>query len=70
MHSNLNVPALGLAWANLVTTRIMMHRQPLNEKIRKIELVFSPHTGPDFCYYRITESGIEECPSANQRKPV
>jgi hypothetical protein len=61
MHSNSNVPALGLAWANLVTTRLLMNKLPSHEKVRKIELIFSPHMGPAYCYYRITEFGIEGC---------
>ncbi|XKL64366.1 hypothetical protein PGB90_004452 [Kerria lacca] len=55
---NHSVPALGLVWANLVTTRIIMTKCPSQNK-KKIELIFSPHAKPATCDYIITEFGIE-----------
>lgn len=60
LNENDCVPALGLAWANLVTTRIVMRKYSYQE-MRKIELVFSPYTGPATCNYIITKSGIRGC---------
>ncbi|XP_065201725.1 DNA repair protein XRCC3 [Planococcus citri] len=51
------IPALGLAWANLVTTRIVMKKYQFQD-LRVIKLVFSPHTGPASCGYTITDSGV------------
>lgn len=65
MHGNSNVPALGLAWANFVTTRLFMSKEISERHLRKIELVFSPHTGPASCCYRITKFGIEGCSSSS-----
>ncbi|XP_060833369.1 DNA repair protein XRCC3 isoform X2 [Rhopalosiphum padi] len=50
------VPSLGLSWANLVTTRLMMSR---TQSSRYIEVMFSPHTASTSIPFRITEQGIE-----------
>lgn len=52
------IPALGLAWANLVTTRILMRKRQLQDS-REIQLIFSPLTGPASCNYAITKTGIK-----------
>ncbi|XP_029343324.1 DNA repair protein XRCC3 isoform X2 [Acyrthosiphon pisum] len=49
------VPSLGLAWANLVTTRLMMSK---THSSRYIEVMFSPHTAPTTIPFRVTEQGI------------
>lgn len=50
------VPSLGLSWANLVTTRLMMSKTPCS---RHIEIIFSPHAAPTSIPFLITEQGIE-----------
>lgn len=50
------VPSLGLSWANLVTTRLMMSKVPGS---RYIEVVFSPHAAPTSVPFMVTERGIE-----------
>ncbi|XP_026805980.1 DNA repair protein XRCC3 [Rhopalosiphum maidis] len=50
------VPSLGLSWANLVTTRLMMSR---TQSSRYIEVMFSPHTASTSVPFKITEQGIE-----------
>ncbi|XP_050443243.1 DNA repair protein XRCC3 isoform X2 [Adelges cooleyi] len=50
------VPSLGLSWANLVTTRLMMSK---TVNFRYIELMFSPHAGPKRIPFTVTQRGIE-----------
>uniref|UniRef100_A0A2H8TFD2 DNA repair protein XRCC3 n=1 Tax=Melanaphis sacchari TaxID=742174 RepID=A0A2H8TFD2_9HEMI len=50
------VPSLGLSWANLVTTRLMMSK---TQSSRYIEVMFSPHTASTRVPFRVTEQGIE-----------
>ncbi|VVC24247.1 Hypothetical protein CINCED_3A006854 [Cinara cedri] len=50
------VPSLGLSWANLVTTRLLMSKTPCS---RYIEVIFSPHSGPTSVPFVVTEQGIE-----------
>lgn len=47
-------PALGLAWANQVTVRLMMRRLQVtvsrgdqHSALRRLEVVFAPHLAPD-----------------------
>lgn len=50
------VPSLGLSWANLVTTRLMMSKTPCS---RYLEVIYSPHTAPKSVPFVVTERGIE-----------
>lgn len=50
------VPSLGLSWANLVTTRLMMSK---TQSSRYIEVMFSPHASPTSIPFIVTEQGIE-----------
>lgn len=50
------VPALGLAWANLVTTRLQMIRT--NDKDRELSVIFAPDLPKTSCPYKITQNGI------------
>ncbi|XP_046673247.1 DNA repair protein XRCC3 [Homalodisca vitripennis] len=49
------VPALGLAWANLVTCRLQMFR---NNDLRHLQIVFSPHLPQQSRQYTITSAGV------------
>lgn len=59
---SINVPTLGLAWANLVNTRIILSKIEQNcdtiNLVRKFEIKFSSYLGKSFCYYKITGNGI------------
>lgn len=50
------VPSLGLSWANLVTTRLMMSKTTCS---RCIEVIFSPHAAPANVPFIVTDRGIE-----------
>lgn len=61
------VPCLGLAWSNLVTSRIMVRKtnkfassQPISIQIRDVELVFSPEMSHGHAEFIITENGIND----------
>lgn len=51
-----SVPALGLAWANLVTNRLQLYR---TSHKRVLELVFSPHLPRSRIQFAVTENGVE-----------
>jgi hypothetical protein len=62
------VPALGLAWANIVTTRLQLYRtaytvpdprQPvLQVSVRTLEVVFAPCLPTDTCHFIVTGAGV------------
>ncbi|CAL4063014.1 unnamed protein product [Meganyctiphanes norvegica] len=69
------VPALGLSWANLVTTRLMISKtnkcfrvnKRLNGnldtreyRIRKIQVISCPWLSKASCNYLVTEDGVED----------
>lgn len=70
------IPCLGLAWSNLVTSRIMIRKtnkfassqpngnEPTNQtsliQIRDVELVFSPEMPHGHAEFIITENGIND----------
>ncbi|XP_054269329.1 DNA repair protein XRCC3-like [Macrosteles quadrilineatus] len=54
-HS-VTVPALGLAWANLVTCRLQMFR---NYEFRRLQVVFSPQLPQGYCQYKIAAAGVQ-----------
>ncbi|XP_046388020.1 DNA repair protein XRCC3 [Ischnura elegans] len=66
------IPALGLSWANMVTTRIMASRSQTYmslEKngdgrtlIRELEVIFSPELPPSKCQFAVLQSGVEGIP--------
>lgn len=49
--------ALGLAWANLVDTRIMLSRRGRDK--RTMALIFSPFAPEGFREFKITQAGVE-----------
>lgn len=73
---NDHIPCLGLAWSNLVTSRIMIRKmskfassQPNGNEstnqnspiqIRDVELVFSPEMPHGHAEFIITENGIKD----------
>lgn len=54
---NQDVPALGLAWANLITHRIQLYKKPYS---RKFQIVFSPELPPQSVDFVIQDCGIVE----------
>jgi hypothetical protein len=62
------VAALGLAWANLVTTRLQLsrtahtvpdpHHPALKVSVRTLEVVFAPHLPTDTCHFIVTGAGV------------
>lgn len=57
------VPCLGLAWANLVTTRLQVQRKGnADVDVRSIEVVFSPEMPPGRANFRITGDGVVDVP--------
>uniref|UniRef100_A0A1B6KAH6 RecA family profile 1 domain-containing protein n=1 Tax=Graphocephala atropunctata TaxID=36148 RepID=A0A1B6KAH6_9HEMI len=55
------VPALGLAWANLVTCRLQMFR---HNDSRHLQVVFAPHLPRQSCPYTITTAGVVGHPTS------
>lgn len=68
-----NVPTLGLAWANLTNTRIVLSKNQLIEdkttnsfkQCNKFEVKNSPYLKDSFCYYRITTDGVTDLEETN-----
>lgn len=61
----INIPALGMAWANLVTTRVIVSKVQHNDaslhsnkSYNKFEIKFSPYLNKQSCYYKISGDGI------------
>lgn len=62
------VAALGLAWANMVTTRLQLsrtahtvpdpHWATLAVSVRTLEVVFSSHLPNDTCHFIVTRAGV------------
>ncbi|KAF6023347.1 XRCC3 [Bugula neritina] len=52
-----NLPALGLTWSNLVTTRLKVRRSH-QDSIRQLVVAFAPHLHNNYCEYLITEHGV------------
>jgi DNA-repair protein XRCC3 len=62
------VAALGLAWANMVTTRLQLSRTPqtvpdphqptLAVLVRTAEVVFAPYLPNDTCQFIVTRAGV------------
>lgn len=57
------VPALGLAWANCVNTRLFLSRQGDHSQgrqtiLRSMQVVFSPSLPQSYCYFRTTARGV------------
>lgn len=52
------VPALGLAWANMIATRIQLRRHP--GAVRSLQVLFSPSLSPCQLYFKITPNGLED----------
>lgn len=56
-NTSQEIPALGLAWANLVTTRIQLYKKPYS---RKLQIMFSPELPPQSVDFVIQDCGIVE----------
>lgn len=69
-----NVPSLGLSWANIVNTRIVMSKvdsgvmkridagilnNSTNSQLRLFKITFSPDLPPSSCYCRISSNGVD-----------
>uniref|UniRef100_A0A023F703 Putative dna repair protein rhp57 n=1 Tax=Triatoma infestans TaxID=30076 RepID=A0A023F703_TRIIF len=54
--NGITVPALGLAWANLVTTKLYASMD--QNKIRILQIIHAPHLAPASANFIIVESGI------------
>jgi DNA-repair protein XRCC3 len=62
------VAALGLAWANMVTTRLQLsrtahtvpdpHQSTLAVSVRTLEVVFAPHLPNNSCHFIVTRAGV------------
>ncbi|KAK9503504.1 hypothetical protein O3M35_010049 [Rhynocoris fuscipes] len=57
--SGLKVPALGLAWANLVTTKLQINLSNHIEKLRTLKIISAPHLPPSSANFIIAEHGLE-----------
>lgn len=63
------VPSLGLAWANLVTTRLQLHRGGVCTDaaeptvIRTMEVVFSPELPTGRAHFTVTGDGVSDVPA-------
>ena len=62
---NKTVPSLGLAWSNLVRSRLKISKIPkqLNYEgqsltVRRMEIIFSPESPCDFSDFLITSKGV------------
>jgi len=51
-----NIPALGLAWANMITSRINVAR---NEKSRILQIMFAPHVPNVSTNFVVTSEGVK-----------
>lgn len=67
------VPSLGLAWANLVTTRLQLHRSDVctveanPTVIRSMEVVFSPELPTGRVNFTVTADGVSDVPSTEDK---
>jgi hypothetical protein len=62
------VAALGLAWANMVTTRLQLsrtaqtvpdpHQPTLAVLVRTAKVVFAPYLPNDTCHFIVTRAGV------------
>ena len=65
---NMKKPALGLVWTNLITTRIMFVRDPLQTRMK---VVFSPYAKPGSLVYAIsTQRGVHAVEPGTSEKKV
>ena len=69
------IPALGISWANLVTSRLMFqrtnHHIQLQQKdksgkiltieanVRRLEILFAPHLANAYTFYTIDNEGVK-----------
>ena len=64
------VPALGLAWANCVNTRLFLSKGPEEHSeerqgvLRCMQVVFSPSLPQSYCYYRVSAQGVFGIPAS------
>ena len=60
--------ALGLAWANMVTTRLQLcrtahtvpdpHQPDHSVSVRTLQIVFAPSLPTDSCHFIVTKAGV------------
>ncbi|CAG2054557.1 unnamed protein product, partial [Timema podura] len=68
------VAALGLAWANMVTTRLQVSRtnrsvtdaKGTSMPVRMLEIIFSPDKPPRSCHFVVTEAGVSAVSNVNE----
>nr|CAD7395318.1 unnamed protein product [Timema poppensis] len=68
------VAALGLAWANMVTTRLQISRidrsvtdaKGTTVPVRMLEIIFSPDKPSRSCHFVVTEAGVSAVSSVNE----
>nr|CAD7437734.1 unnamed protein product [Timema bartmani] len=68
------VAALGLAWANMVTTRLQISRtnrsvtdaKGTSMPVRMLEIIFSPDKPPRSCHFVVTEAGVSAVSNVNE----
>ncbi|KAL1139183.1 hypothetical protein AAG570_009242 [Ranatra chinensis] len=65
MDDGRSIPALGLTWANVVTTKLEVtaHRQPcLDSSWRELNLISAPDLPPASAIFCITSAGVSDVP--------
>nr|CAD7424350.1 unnamed protein product [Timema monikensis] len=68
------IAALGLAWANMVTTRLQISRtdrsvtdaKGTTVPVRMLEIIFSPDKPPRSCHFVVTEAGVSAVSNVNE----
>lgn len=59
------IPCLGLAWANLVCTRLQLYRTNKNCQdlvVRRMEVIFSPAFPQNSAEFLVTGNGVTDVP--------
>ena len=74
LHDNKLAPALGLAWANLVTTRILLQRttrevtiadenfkgeKSYKANVRTMTVLSAPHLPSSLCHFIVDSEGVK-----------
>jgi len=62
-----NTPSLGLAWTNMITTRILLFR---NATGRFMKVVFSPYLPVQVIPFDITANGVSSLPVPEKKREV
>ena len=70
------MPALGLAWANCVNTRLFLSKGPEEHTeehqgvLRCMQVVFSPSLPQSYCYHRVSAQGVFGIPASTVEQGV